>query len=68
MVGRPKIIRTAEEWKEIHRQRRKKYQSYHKMYQKHYYLKKLLADPDLNKKRWAKSKLKKDKEKSQNTE
>ena len=50
MAGRPKIIRTPQELKEIQKVRRKKYQTYFKIYQKHYYLKKLLADPNYNKK------------------
>ena len=36
-----------------------KYKKYFTKYNKYYYLKKLLEDPDYNKKRWAKEKSKK---------
>jgi hypothetical protein len=50
MSGRPKITRTPEELKELQKQRRKKYKGYIKTYRKLYYLKKILEDPDYNKK------------------
>ena len=43
MAGRPRIFRTPEEIKLLQKQRRKKYQTYFKTYQKLYHLKKKLA-------------------------
>lgn len=50
MAGRPKISRTPEELKQLQKLRRKKYRGYSLAYQKLYYLKKKLADPNYNKK------------------
>jgi len=49
MAGRPKIIRTPEEIKELQKQRRKKYQAYYKIYSKYYYRKKISKSPNYNK-------------------
>jgi hypothetical protein len=57
MVGRLKIFRTPEELKELQKQRRKKNAGYFKIYQKYYYLKKILEDKDYNKKNYSKRKL-----------
>jgi len=56
MVGRPKIIRTTEEIKELQKRRRKKYRGYFSTYQKLYHLKKKLADPEYDKKNYRKRK------------
>ena len=59
MAGRPKIFRTPEEIKEIQKERRKKYRAYFLTYQKYYYLKKILEDPNYNKNNNQKQKEKK---------
>jgi hypothetical protein len=59
MVGRPKKYITPEQIKEKKRLHRLKYKSYIAKYNKYYYLKRLLADPNYNQKKNLKTKLKK---------
>ena len=58
MVGKPKLVRTPEQLKELQKENRKKYKKYFDKYNKYYYLKKILEDPDYNKKNWSKRKVK----------
>lgn len=51
MIGRPKIFRTPEELRKLHKERRKRYKKYFQNYGKMYYYQRLLADPNYNKKR-----------------
>ncbi|KLL04921.1 MAG: hypothetical protein MRERV_9c057 [Mycoplasmataceae bacterium RV_VA103A] len=53
--GRPRKTYTKEELKEKGRKHRKKYKTYYK----YYYLKRLLEDPDYNRKKHLKEKKKK---------
>jgi len=50
MVGRPKIVRSKEELIELEKKRRIKYKKYYQKYSKYYYLKKVLENPDYNRK------------------
>ena len=59
MVGRPKKYLTAEDLKEKKRLHRLKYKNYIAKYNKFYYLKRILEDPNYNRKKNSISKLKK---------
>ena len=50
--GRPKKYLTEEDLKEKKKKHRQKYKKYIKKYNKYYYLKKILEDPNYNKKKY----------------
>jgi hypothetical protein len=56
MVGRPKIIRTPEENKELEKKRRTKYKKYFAKYAKYNYLKKILENPNYNRENYLRRK------------
>jgi hypothetical protein len=53
---RPRKYFTAEDLKEKKRKHRQKYSKYYSKYNKYYYLKKVLEDPDYNRKKNLKAK------------
>ena len=57
MAGRPKIICTPEELKELQKKPRAKYKKYHQLYSKYHYLKKVSENPNYNQANYSKKKL-----------